>query len=96
MFGHIAPGPVRSATTAVAGTVLAVLAMAPGPASASGQAPYSRPCFIAQPQWNVALDGAVPLCPGRGPSAGSATTPALDGLAGDNPGLWVGGPARVR
>ena len=35
-----------------------------------GEPPLSRQCFMEQPDWNDALDGPVPLCPG--PSTTSA------------------------
>ena len=32
-------------------------------ATATAEPPSDRPCFIAQPRWNTAIDGPPPTCP---------------------------------
>ena len=54
-----------SRVAAIAGaTVIAAITTVAAQSSSATQEPGSeRPCFIAQPRWNTAIDGPPPTCP---------------------------------
>jgi len=56
-FRRIAAITAASAITAITTTFAAQ------PATATAEPPSDRPCFIAQPRWNTAIDGPPPTCP---------------------------------
>lgn len=55
-FRRTAAITAASAITAITTTI------AVQPATAT-EPPSDRPCFIAQPRWNTAIDGPPPTCP---------------------------------
>ncbi len=54
-----------SRVAAIAGvTVIAAITTVAAQSASATQEPGSeRPCFIAQPRWNTAIDGPPPTCP---------------------------------
>jgi hypothetical protein len=56
----VCAGAVVAATAGSAQAMVDGSGAYPGPE----KEPFSRPCFMVQAHWNVALDGPQPLCPG--------------------------------